>query len=446
MTPGMIREAHRLPDDDQPDCPARPAARLARVVELALVDVGLTLPQYRLLAHLSRGSSWPSPVAKQLGTSLPSVTALVDGVVAKGLVERRTDDEDRRRVFLTMTEQGRRSLEAADGGRQPAPRGARRAPRRGRRRPGVRGPGPLVGSHRTRSRTGSDHTTMSVLDAGPRSGEHPPDPIGSFDLHDQSLPFEPVTARLRYPPPQATIDPDTSKGWIARMWPVLRSHTALFVVALLAGMVSMIVRVLVPRVVGTAVDQALLPAEGSRDPLGGYVAVLGVLAVVGMVTGYLMRYLLFRTAYAIENDLRVLMYRHLTRMSFPFYDRVQSGQLISRANSDIRSVQMFLAFGPFFIAQFAMFAVAVTFMAQINVGLTLLAVATLPLVYVVGVRMRRSMFPMSWVMQARMADIATLVDENINGVRVVKSFAAEERQIGVLAAAVAAAAVDRPSS
>ena len=87
---------------------------------------------------------------------------------------------------------------------------------------------------------------MSVLHAGPRSGEHQPDPIGSFDLHDQSLPFEPVTARLRYPPPQATIDPDTSKGWIARMWPVLRSHTALFVVALLAGMVSMIVRVLVP--------------------------------------------------------------------------------------------------------------------------------------------------------------------------------------------------------
>src|SRR5687767_3226623 len=110
----MIRETHGLTADAQPPCPARPAARLARVVEMALVDLGVTLPQYRLLAHLSRGSSWPSPVARQLGTSLPSVTALVDGVVAKGLVERTTDDGDRRRVFLSMTELGRTTLTEAD--------------------------------------------------------------------------------------------------------------------------------------------------------------------------------------------------------------------------------------------------------------------------------------------------------------------------------------------
>jgi len=51
-------------------------------------------------------------------------------------------------------------------------------------------------------------------------------------------------------------------------------------------------------------------------------------------------------AYHIETDLRSVVYRHLTRLSFSFYDRIQSGQVISRANSDIRSVQMFLAFAP----------------------------------------------------------------------------------------------------
>ena len=127
------------------------------------------------------------------------------------------------------------------------------------------------------------------------------------------------------------------------------------------------------------------------------------------------------------------MYRHLTRMSFGFYDRVQSGQLISRANSDIRSVQMFLAFGPFFIVQFGLFGVALFFMLQINVGLTLIALLTLPFVYKVGMTMRRYMFPLSWVTMARTADIATIVDENINGVRVIKSFAAEKQQITELA-------------
>jgi ATP-binding cassette subfamily B protein len=120
-------------------------------------------------------------------------------------------------------------------------------------------------------------------------------------------------------------------------------------------------------------------------------------------------------------------------MSFGFYDRVQSGQLISRANSDIRSVQMFLAFGPFFMVQFALFPIALVYMVQVNVGLTLIALVTLPFVFRIGVKMRRYMFPLSWVAMARTADVATIVDENINGVRVVKSFAAENDQIDELA-------------
>ena len=55
---------------------------------------------------------------------------------------------------------------------------------------------------------------------------------------------------------------------------------------------------------------------------------------------------LYRVAYDLEYDLRTIVYGHLTRMSFAFYDRVQSGQLISRANSDIRSVQIFLHLRP----------------------------------------------------------------------------------------------------
>jgi len=69
------------------------------------------------------------------------------------------------------------------------------------------------------------------------------------------------------------------------------------------------------------------------------------------------------------------------------------------------------------------------------VPLALVAMATMPLVYWTGVRMRKSMFPVSWIIQARLADVATIVDENVNGVRVVKSFAAEEQQLRSLAGA-----------
>ena len=74
-------------------------------------------------------------------------------------------------------------------------------------------------------------------------------------------------------------------------------------------------------------------------------------------------------------------------------------------------------------------------MLTISVPLAFVAMATMPLVYWTGVRMRKSMFPVSWIIQSRLADVATIVDENVNGVRVVKSFAAEEQQLRSLAGA-----------
>jgi ATP-binding cassette subfamily B protein len=71
-------------------------------------------------------------------------------------------------------------------------------------------------------------------------------------------------------------------------------------------------------------------------------------------------------------------------------------------------------------------------MLTINVPLAFIAMATMPFVYLTGVKMRKSMFPVSWIIQARLADVATIVDENVNGVRVVKSFAAEEQQLRAL--------------
>jgi long-chain acyl-CoA synthetase len=93
---------------------ARSAAYLARVLELVLADNALSLPQYRLLCYLSGGSSAASPAAKDLSTSRPSVTALVDGVVAKGLVERLPDPGDRRRITLALTARGVATLDRAD--------------------------------------------------------------------------------------------------------------------------------------------------------------------------------------------------------------------------------------------------------------------------------------------------------------------------------------------
>jgi long-chain acyl-CoA synthetase len=93
---------------------ARAVARLAKQVEVAIGPLDLSLPQYRVLALLGEGSTASSVLARRLAVSPPSVTAVVDGLVARGLVERRADPEDRRRLTLLLTREGKRVLAAAD--------------------------------------------------------------------------------------------------------------------------------------------------------------------------------------------------------------------------------------------------------------------------------------------------------------------------------------------
>lgn len=92
----------------------RAVARLARVVEGVLNDHDLSLAQYRLLSMLAEGSAVATALADHLAVTRPSVTALVDGLVQRGLVERRPDPDDRRRVGHALTSAGRSTVTAAD--------------------------------------------------------------------------------------------------------------------------------------------------------------------------------------------------------------------------------------------------------------------------------------------------------------------------------------------
>ena len=111
--PRLVRYPNDMPDESF-DHPGRVVARLARQVELALATVDLTLPQYRVVVLLGEGLQAASALAEKLAVSRPSVTGVVDGLVARGLVERHHDRDDRRRVGHELTAEGRRLLEAAD--------------------------------------------------------------------------------------------------------------------------------------------------------------------------------------------------------------------------------------------------------------------------------------------------------------------------------------------
>jgi ATP-binding cassette subfamily B protein len=253
--------------------------------------------------------------------------------------------------------------------------------------------------------------------------------LAAVDVDGPPSPFEPIAVEDRYGPPRASVDPDRTKGWLRRVLPLVAARKAAFIGGLLAALFAMVSQVAVPRVVMAGIDEALTDRTSGLMP---FVRALLVLAVLRAALTFVYRFTLYRVAYDLEYDLRVSMYQHFTRLSFSFYDRVQSGQLISRANSDIRSVQMFLTFAPLMALNAASFVVAFALMLAVHVPLAIVALLPLPLVYLAGVRMRELMFPISWIVQERLAEVATSVEENVTGVRIVKSFAAEEQQIGAL--------------
>ena len=253
---------------------------------------------------------------------------------------------------------------------------------------------------------------------------------GAFGL-DVSSPFVPVGVTPRYPAPRANVKPADGASWLRRVLPVALSHKWIFALSLVASFVGLIVQVLIPNEVRQAIDLGLAPG-GNLTPFVVSIVILGCLR---FVLSYASRLYMLKAANRIEYDLRNIMYEHLTRLSFPFYDRVQSGQLISRGNSDIRQVQTYLAMAPIVFVQCGVAVLAFALMLTINVPLAFVAMSTMPFVLVAAVRMRRYMFPVSWLTQSRLAEVATVVDENINGVRVVKSFAAEQDQLRKLSAA-----------
>ena len=232
-----------------------------------------------------------------------------------------------------------------------------------------------------------------------------------------------------YPPPKNSINPDTDLGWIKRLLPVARSHRKPMIIGVCVGSVALILNVAVPAIAKEAIDSTI---AGNKEELTVWALILIVVGLGRFATGALYRISLFRVAWGVETDLRALLYSHLTKLSFSYFDRTQSGQVISRANSDIRSIQVLLAFGPLIGMSIISFILAFCFMMTIHIPLTMVALSTLPGVYFFGQKLRHSVFPLTWVSQARLAELATIVDENINGTRVVKSFAAEKQQISLL--------------
>ncbi|MEA2404380.1 MAG: ATP-binding cassette, subfamily bacterial [Thermoleophilaceae bacterium] len=211
-----------------------------------------------------------------------------------------------------------------------------------------------------------------------------------------------------------------------RLLGFLRPYRRGVIVSFVLAAIAMGTGVLIPFLVGRTIDQ-VRRGDDNLWPLALFILGAGVLRLAFSVSR---RLVAGRVSLGVEFDLRNRMYAHLQSLELAFFDGQQTGQLMSRSTVDLQAVRFFLGYGLIFIAQSMItLLVAAAVMVAVNPELALLALSPAPFVFWVAFRYGRRNRPASQEVQQRIAELTAEAEENVSGVRLVKAFAREERQL-----------------
>jgi ATP-binding cassette subfamily B protein len=213
----------------------------------------------------------------------------------------------------------------------------------------------------------------------------------------------------------------------ARLLGFLRPYKVSLVVSTLLAIASQGAQIAVVWVTAHVIDDAVIPRDAGKLWIFVWAIIgLGVLRAAFMGAR---RLISGKQALAVEMDMRQGLYRHLVRLSFGFYDRHQTGQLMSRATVDLQGVRFFLGYGLIFFFQNILTVLSVTVVLFFfEWKLALIALAITPVLVVLAYRYSHVAHPTLRDVQQKLADVATVAEENIVGVHVVKSFAQEPQE------------------
>jgi ABC-type multidrug transport system fused ATPase/permease subunit len=207
----------------------------------------------------------------------------------------------------------------------------------------------------------------------------------------------------------------------------LRPYRRGVVLSALLAAVAMVMTVAIPWLSGRAIDEV---RDGDKPGLTSLALAILAAGVLRLALTVVRRLVAGRVSLGVELDLRNGMYEHLQKLELGFFDRQQTGQLMSRATVDLQSVRFFLGYGLIFMLQSALTIVlAAAAMIAVQPGLAAVSLIPVPIVVFVAARYGRHSRPALQELQQRIAELTADVEENIGGVRVVKSFAREDRQL-----------------
>ena len=379
------------------DPPTLAIARLSRVLENHTAT-DLSLSQYRVLGLLASGHERAGDLAARLAVTKPTLTALVDGLVDRGYVVREALPGDRRAVRVAITDGGREAAEAAGRG----------------------------------FRAVLDEVLGYCADADAV--------LAAIDALRPALDARwAASARRRRPttvsrtPPPATDAAATRPapagpgvGWLRRLGPFVARYRGVVIATLALSVIAQVLIGLLPLIQQRILDDSIISQE---QPLGPMLVLLLLTGVLGFSTNYMRRYLGAKVSVHLQHDLRLAIHRHLYELDFARHDQLSVGDVMSRSTGDLTLIQAFFFSVPMLVANVTLLVVAVVVMFVLSPLLSVVVVVFVPVFGFLAVRYRDRVFPASWNDQRLAGAVAGVVDEAVTGVRVVKAFAQEQREL-----------------
>ncbi|MGY5884715.1 ABC transporter ATP-binding protein [Modestobacter lacusdianchii] len=226
------------------------------------------------------------------------------------------------------------------------------------------------------------------------------------------------------------VEPVPEGGWFRRLVGYCLRHRRDLVGAFAAALVGSVIAAGVPLLTREVVDRVVAGAEaGTPVDVTPFVVALVLAGVLRFAAGFVRRYLAGRLSLDVQVDLRNDVATALSRLDGPAQDRLSTGQTVSRSISDITLVQGLLAFLPNLTGNALLFVVSLGVMAWLSPLLTVVALAVGPALWWLALRSRRDLFPANWAAQQQAGVVAGDVEAAVTGVRVVKGFGQEDREL-----------------
>src|SRR4051794_37553952 len=219
---------------------------------------------------------------------------------------------------------------------------------------------------------------------------------------------------------------EPTPGWIRRLGAQVWKHKRDVQISLTAAVLGSAGQAMVPLIARTIVDDVI---GDPTKPLWPWLLLMVLIALAVFGLAYLRRFHNGRSSLGVQYDLRNQLHDHLLTLDQRTLSQLSTGQLVARASSDTTLILGLLNFLPLMFGNLLLMLISLGIMFWLSPLLACIGLVIAPALFVVSYRLRVKVFPASWDGQQREGEVAEIVDEDVNGVRVVKAFGQEEREL-----------------